>query len=314
MSLLMPHLWWSIASDFPTIKYALTKTARPWPVGFLKAVETASAVVLMLAFPAVVLARSLWNRHGSHGSFTASMKERVGTALSVFPVWVIFLALAPLSLTLLLAFFGLTKPSLNFIIPTIFMLSILAVGLVESKMSNYAIRKIWRVGWVVLFATLFIAPIVGVATIVADLGQSNKYSAIAAKRAAEAWVVAFGQPVKIVSGTEPFSLAQPFYVSKSPQEFSHFDFDESPWITRERIARDGLLSICLVGDVDCLRSASQYSNRGTQVVAETLQFVFWGVSLRPASLVFVMTPPTDFEPSVFHERGPELVRQRRFGQ
>jgi Dolichyl-phosphate-mannose-protein mannosyltransferase len=305
--LLLPHLWWSMINDFPTIKYALTKTPRPWPDGSIKSVETSISVALTLALPMMALhralrKRSIWIIQGA--GFQKTTKQ-VGQ-----PAWLIALATGPLLLTLILAFLGLTKASLNFTIPTIFLLPMLVFIFVQKRFLKFDEQVLWRTCWLTPVIALFVAPAMGVITIMSDLGQSTKYNAIAAKRGAVIWRAAFERPVKIVSGTEPFSLAQPFYLKDAPHEFSHFSLDEAPWVTLTNIERDGLLSICDVNDIGCQRNAAKFANDLTQVVAETFQLKFLGVLLRPVSLMFIMTPPRRDPPGQSASGGAELVSQR----
>jgi 4-amino-4-deoxy-L-arabinose transferase-like glycosyltransferase len=286
--LLLPHLWWSMIHDFPTIKYALTKTARPWPEGQLKAFETTAAITLVLAIPMMALGIALRMRGGR--TFGGA-KFTNGNWHHDQPAWLIALAIGPLLLTLLPAFIGLTKASFNFAIPTLFMLPVLALRITENRFSAYSEKIVHQMGWLTPAVAMLAAPVIGVMTFVSDLGQSTKYNAIAAKRGVVIWQAAFRLPVKFVSGTEPFSLAQPFYLREAPQEFSHFSHDEAPWVTREHIERGGLLTICEVSDVACQRNAARFETDATRVVTETFQLNFLGMSLRPVSLLFIMTPP-----------------------
>jgi 4-amino-4-deoxy-L-arabinose transferase-like glycosyltransferase len=305
--LLLPHLWWSMANDFPTIKYALTKTARPWPDGLLNVAETSFAIAIALAFPLMALNLAL---RMQSGRVNGRMGFRKITRQDIQPAWLTTLAVGPLLLTLLPAFLGLTKASLNFTIPTFFMLPMLVLSLIEKRFHSSNIKVFWRIGWLTPVSALLVAPAVGVITMVSDLGQSTKYNAIAAKRGAVIWRATFGQPVKIVSGTEPFSLAQPFYTNEAPQEFSHFSLEEAPWVTREHIERNGLLSICEVNDFGCQRNAAKFASGGTQVFAETFQLKFLGVSLRPVSLMFIMTPPQRYLPRLSPSLEAEQVSHR----
>ncbi len=116
-------------------------------------------------------------------------------------------------------------------------------------------------------------------------------SPLAAVEAARIWHERFGVPLRIVAGSEKYSLAQPFYGPDRPSEFTHFRFEEAPWLTRSRIAREGLLSICVAGDQFCLNSARMYSHPGTIEIAANVQRTFAGMTGEPHALVYIMTPP-----------------------
>jgi hypothetical protein len=84
---------------------------------------------------------------------------------------------------------------------------------------------------------LIIAPCVAYATFYFQVKGTSEVSPIATKDAARSWHDAFNLPVKIVAGSETYSLAQGFYGTDSPSEFTHFDYDQAPWISADRIKR-----------------------------------------------------------------------------
>jgi hypothetical protein len=94
-----------------------------------------------------------------------------------------------------------------------------------------------------------------------------------------------------VTGSEKYSLAQPFYGPDSPSEFTHFSFSEAPWITKARIGAEGLLTICNANEVACLSAARAYSHAGTREVETTLRRYFFGMQGQAFDLIYVMTPP-----------------------
>ena len=74
--------------------------------------------------------------------------------------------------------------------------------------------------------------------------------------ATASWHAMFGQPLKLVAGSEKLAAAVTFY---SPDAPSYYIFDRpeySPWVTREALQRDGLLIVCSRGDRGCLSRAA----------------------------------------------------------
>jgi hypothetical protein len=97
--------------------------------------------------------------------------------------------------------------------------------------------------------------------------------------------------VRIATGTEAFSLALPFYSPDSPAEFTHFSFQQAPWITPERLAREGILWVCEASDTVCLEAARPYETPETKRVVQRFQKVFWGLSGRAIEVVMIIVPP-----------------------
>ena len=96
---------------------------------------------------------------------------------------------------------------------------------------------------------------------------------------------------RIATGTEAFSLALPFYSPDSPDEFTHYSLAQAPWITPERIAREGILYACMAKDLSCLEAARTYAT--TQAIQSSLTFqnTFWGLRGPVIEIVLIMTPP-----------------------
>jgi hypothetical protein len=113
----------------------------------------------------------------------------------------------------------------------------------------------------------------------------------AAAAAVQAWHKAFQQPVKLVSGTERYSLALTFYTPDRPAEFTHFQVSHAPWVTPERIANEGLLVVCEQQDLGCLASATQYETPRTVRRQAEFRTRLWGMDGPVRGVEFVLIPP-----------------------
>ena len=109
--------------------------------------------------------------------------------------------------------------------------------------------------------------------------------------ATRAWHEELRIPLRIATGTEAFSLALPFYSSDSPAEFIHFSTKQAPWITTERIAREGLLCVCEATDAGCLEQAKHYATPATKRIVQRFQKKFWGLRGRVIEVVVIIVPP-----------------------
>ena len=123
------------------------------------------------------------------------------------------------------------------------------------------------------------------------LNDRQQVSPAVVEAATKAWREELGIPLRIATGTESFSLALPFYSSDSPAEFTHFSAEQAPWITTERIAREGLLCVCEATDARCLEQANHYATPETKRIVQRFQKVFWGLRGRIVEVVMIIVPP-----------------------
>jgi 4-amino-4-deoxy-L-arabinose transferase-like glycosyltransferase len=285
--LFAPHVWWAFANDLPPLKYALSKTGMPWIYMLGKATGTAVAALAINAFAIGILIVALhWRQPAIRSGLWRRLFERDRW-------WLLILAAAPFFMTLLLGVLGYVKVSLNFLIPTVFMLPLVVMIALEPALTRGAMRGVLRAVGLLLLAALVLSPVVAFATFRLQVKGAIDVNPQAARDAARLWHETFKLPVRIVAGSEKYSLAQPFYGPDSPSEFSHFSFDEAPWISKARIARQGLLAICVAEDRLCLQQARTYAHAGTREFEASIQRTVFGIAGPKVDLIYVMTPPRD---------------------
>lgn len=285
--LLVPHIWWAIANGLPPVKYALGKTGQLWSYNFHKAATTALASVAMNSIAAAILVAALqWRRPAILSGLWAKLIARDRW-------WLLILATGPFVLTILFGAAGYVKVAVNFLIPAFFMLPLIVTLALEPAINRDAVKGVLRAVVIFLAGAVLIAPAIAYFCIYAQLKGTVEVSPLAARDAARIWHETFGTRVAIVSGSEKYSIAQPFYGPDSPAEFTHFRFDEAPWISPSRIAREGLLAICDADDGDCLAHARHYANSGTRESKAAVQSVYGGLKGPVRNLVYIMTPPRE---------------------
>jgi len=206
-------------------------------------------------------------------------------------IWLTVLSLGPLVLTLLLGLLGYIKVTPNFLIPTVSMVPLIVCRALGPMMSVARVRNITR--WAVAFMlfALLMAPATACMSVAFHFNDKSQISPRVAVTATQAWGSRFGLPFRIATGTEPFSLAMPFYSSDGPVEFTHYSLREAPWVTPEHIARQGILCACAATDVGCIEAAKAYATVKTTRLPLTFQPAFWGLHGREAEVVLIMTPP-----------------------
>jgi hypothetical protein len=102
------------------------------------------------------------------------------------------------------------------------------------------------------------------------------------------WQKATGLPLKIVGGETQAAMVAALSIPGEPSYFTDFNFTYAPWITPERIAKEGML-VLWQGKADnppaAARSWLAHATVGTE------SFV-WSPAAAPFSLSYAIVPPT----------------------
>jgi 4-amino-4-deoxy-L-arabinose transferase-like glycosyltransferase len=284
-ALFAPHIWWAFANDLPPVKYALSKTGRPWLYMLGKALGTALACVAINAITiGVLIAMLCRQRPGTSKSLGWELFQRNNG-------WIVILAAGPFFFTLMLGVLGYVKVSVNFLIPAMFMVPLAVLVAFETVLKAQDVRHTLRAVTVLLVVAMMLAMPIGYVSFAVRFTGAYEVSPAAARDAARIWNATFNAPVRIVSGSEKYSLAQTFYGPDKPAEFTHFSFDEAPWITRDRIASEGLLAICIATDTLCLQKARAHAHSGAREFSASHQKSYFDLVSPQVDLVYIMTPP-----------------------
>jgi hypothetical protein len=142
-----------------------------------------------------------------------------------------------------------------------------------------------------MVSTLTVSPIVAYASVALGVRDQKQISPDVATVATELWHEEVKAPVRIAAGTEAFSLALPFYSADGPNEFTHFNMQQAPWITPERIAREGMLCVCAATDVACLKQTKRYELPDTKRWLRVFQKSFHDVHGTPIEVIIITVPP-----------------------
>lgn len=280
-----PHVWWAVTNDYPTVKYALSKTGQGWAYNCYKAFSAGLAGIGLNLLAAAIFVSALGRRR------PALRGDAWRKIVAPNRRWLLVLTLGPLVLTLALGMVGYVKVLLNFLIPVFFMAPLMLLIAFEQAITAQAVRGVVRTVVIFMIGAMIVAPIAAYTTFAMQLKGTSEITPEAARDAAREWHKAFSHPLKIVTGSEQNSLAQVFYGPDHPVEFTHFEFDHAPWITRERIKREGLLTICDYDDIVCIDRAQQFSNTDTRLIETSVGKIVFGIVGPKQGLVYIMTPP-----------------------
>ena len=280
-----PHVLWAFNSGFPTVEYALGKSNRPHWLNTYQALGTGLVALAVNVLATAVLLAALGRRW-------FSVLPRLWRFLKARNnAWLVMLGFGPIVSTLSLGILGYVKIAPNYMIPTAYILPLMGLAAVGSALTPGRVRAIMLAAWVFMAVALAASPLIAYATVALRIEERQQLSAEIARTATSVWHAQLRAPLRIATGTEAFSLALPFYSPDSPEEFTHFNLRQAPWITRERIAHEGTLYVCEASDTVCLGEAGRYETPETQRVVRRFQKVFWGLSGRVIEVVMIIVPP-----------------------
>jgi 4-amino-4-deoxy-L-arabinose transferase-like glycosyltransferase len=304
LCVLAPHIYWLATTGFQPFDYALRTHAGVSRIAaFDKAGSYAVGGVASVALMVGVfwlatrttlraLANSLW-----------PSEPRLSMLAILF--WV------PLVLPMLTApFFGAVLIPL-WVMQGCFLLPIL---LLASPGVALRRRHAVQVGSFVLLTTaalLIAAPAVplirgGQSGILPfDDRNSRVYGKAIAQRVTELWHQITGRPLTIVAGGwDPVPYVVTFYSADHPDSIVSrapgrpdgpitYDLDQSPWITRDRLAREGWLAVCALQAQHCIDAAYDLAAGGSQ--PRRIEFdavvTILGWSPPPVRYVAILVPP-----------------------
>ena len=100
-----------------------------------------------------------------------------------------------------------------------------------------------------------------------------------------------GEPLRVVAGTPAIAASMAFYAPEHPSWFIGFDLRQAPWITSERLEREGLAIVCEAADRPCVDIAQASARQGgvrSEVVLQRHSILGTG---RPFTYVVTIVPP-----------------------
>lgn len=280
-----PHAWWAFSSGLPTVAYALSKCALPTQLNTYHAMTTGLVAIVANALGIGVLLMALGRR-------SMVMVRRVWHYWkSPQHAWLMMLGFGPIVVTLALGIIGYVKVAPNFLIPTVYILPLLVLVAIGPALTPRRVCAIMMAAALFMVFTLAVSPIVAYASVTLRLDDRGRISPDVAMAATQFWHEEVEAPIRIAAGTEVFSLALPFYSVDRPAEFTHFNVQQAPWITPERIAREGMVSVCAATDVACLEQAKRYETAETRRRQLAFQKSFWGIRGTPIEVIIITVPP-----------------------
>lgn len=282
---LAPHLVWLHAMGYPTLRYVDTNKAHNlWHL--VSGVFGFSGAQVLWLVPAFILLLFTGRDLGAR-----DLAERLRLGVGRVDPTILVLSLAPFAMMVLAALLSFTRLSAPWGIPLWFAASFAVACLIFRDGSEVDAAKARRFAIGFALVALAVSPIVRAV----EFYMANKVVHEPRREAslllAERWRAKTGLPLRIVAGSQSYSSSVTFYAPDRPSEFIDFDPMHAPWITPQRLRREGLGIICAAEDQECLTAARPYETAGSERFETVLQQSLLGWKGPPARLVMILVPP-----------------------
>ncbi|MGO9484116.1 MAG: glycosyltransferase family 39 protein [Rhodomicrobium sp.] len=247
-ALVLPHVLWVLANDAPTVAYAMNETGQGWPV----AIQYAARFILdsAVSFGGVlaILFLAWWTSK-------ASIANEPAARLPQSPQR--FLAVLALTPPLLTIVFGLgfqLRPQAIWAVGIFSLMPLLLMQFAPALDS----RRCFQLAAAVAVAITFGA--VPEALIERAVKKAKPSAALPVRELAATatalWHAQTHAPLRYAGGHRHFANGISFYSGDHPSSFMDLSYAASPWVTPEKIRKDGLLIACLHEDSNCLGKAA----------------------------------------------------------
>lgn len=238
-------------------------------------------VLLLLFLPITLFASGLWRRgRGAAGAALPLLEDR---RARLYLLWMG--AGPPLLLMLVSPFVGVGEAWSK---PMYSLVGLIAVAYLGRRLTDRALRRVmyWSVG-VLLFGVVTYAIFVPVKCYVSgDLNNACMPGPQIGARMQQLWHEKTDRPLKIVAGDSNLMMATGVFSTDWPSMFTEFNFTYSPWITPERIARQGMLVVWTGAKTPPAASARWTSGLPVEEAAFP-----WAKGRPPMVVNYVVVPP-----------------------
>ena len=282
-----PHLMWLVQTDGQTFTYAGTKFGFDAAKTLQWAAVTALAPVLFFSAPIVLLIglkRERWV--AAAASFHAWARDPGHSRLGL-------IAFAPFLLTLLWGL-GAVKVSIAYTIPIFFLVPILIVLALPDLFQPHVIRRLGVAAGIVMGVVALASPLLGYVRFATDTRAAIEPRAEVARELTREWRARFKRPLQLVAGSTAYASSIPFYSADHPSQFINFAFATAPWVTPERLAREGLLVVCEDADpTGCLDQLAQRTTSRSIRLDRSFARSAYGRTAPPVALKILLVPPAE---------------------
>jgi len=285
---LAPHVFWLFANDFPPFDYALALHGRASLVESIGA--DARYLGGCVGYVSVLLV-VFW---------LATRPDRKAMREIIWPSdrdgrMLVTLLAVPLLLPALIApFIGAVLTPL-WTMPAWFLLPIVLLRPSTVVLRRTAAAKVTATVLVIAIAVLLAAPVLAWRHLVEGTKEGRQFYALVAEEAAAQWHMLTAKPLTIVMGDPYLALATTFYAADHPDSVPNFVPRAAPWVTRDRLDREGFVAVCVADDRTCVGEGQRLAadRLGVTYVPFQAKAHFLGAPGKTGDFILILVPPAD---------------------
>ena len=194
-------------------------------------------------------------------------------------------------MTLLAGVLGSVKISTNFMIPVFYMVPLAVLALSQVPVPADRLLTIARAAVIYPVVAIMASPAIAYVLFDRQIDLAAEPRRELAEFVTLEWRKAFGQPLRLVAGTNAYGTGAVFYSKDSPHEFTRLNYAQAPWVTPERLKTEGVAILCIEMDGDCTGKASALLTPQSLKLRVSLTRSFFGMKAPARGFEIFLIPP-----------------------
>jgi hypothetical protein len=179
--------------------------------------------------------------------------------------------------------------------PAWFLLPIVLLRPSTVVLRRTAAAKVVATVLVISIAVLLAAPVLAWRNLAEGTKEGRQFYALVARQVDEQWHARTGTALRIVMGDPYLALATTFYAADHPDSVPNFVPTTAPWVTRDRLNREGWVAICATGDQTCIGEGQRLAadQPGVSYVPFQARADFLGAQGKTGDFLLILVPPAE---------------------
>ncbi|MBN9063254.1 MAG: glycosyltransferase family 39 protein [Rhizobiales bacterium] len=285
LAVIAPHVFWLTRNSYGPFAYVSDTAQHARGYILWKAAQFGLGCVLFHV--AVVAFLGVF----SDGSWRRLLRFMSWRESSAPRRLLLVVAMSPPLLTMLIALISNIKIDTNFAIGVFPIIPLLLLTCPGFRLDPSGLVWLRRSVLALMGLSLIAAPAIGYARFAMRAEKADEPRKEAARKAETLYREAFGAPLRIVAGSWPYADETPFYARGEVSQFIDFSMARSPWITDDRLRREGAAALCLATDGRCQADARAALPEPLIETSFTARKRFLGREGRPYDFILLMQPP-----------------------
>lgn len=282
-----PHVVWMLQNGSPTLNYVSTIVRHD---AMLSLRQIAVFMFAFLAFHSIAFL-----------VFAAIINQPVATLMRAVDWWasskerkhLFLLTVLPPLIAALIALVSGVRIDSNYAIGTIPLTTCVWLMTPGLELRPSAMRWLKKAAAGLMVGGLLLSPVISGAFFSLRIGDAEKPRKEIALLVNDLWSAHVGRPLTLVSGSWRYAYTLAFYLPGNVAEFTDLSTKKAPWVTLERVAREGIVVVCEQDDSMCFNRAKAVLGTPVFSVPVGLSLQHFGMQGPVQHLMVLIYPPSD---------------------